>query len=277
MPSRVPRKVSTSIFKTTRVAAMAGRSYTLHARRRVGPDFALSPRGHRAVIPITEDPRWRKNHAAKEVPMPQRSRRTQRFPRLTLLTLLALSAPVIAQERAGTLSGRITDPNGNPLPGARVHVEPRGLDATTNSQGRFALSGLPAGHATAEISCVGFASEKKEVDLAPGRGTSLDAQLQLDLSVSETVTVTTSRSRGEVEALNQQKSAPNLVNVLPAEIITSLPNTNVADAIGRLPSVSLERDEGEGKYVQIRGTEPRLWNFEINGRHIPSPHSAAAH
>jgi outer membrane receptor for ferrienterochelin and colicin len=40
-------------------------------------------------------------------------------------------------------------------------------------------------------------------------------------------------------------------------VITSLPNTNVADAIGRLPSVSLERDEGEGKYVQVRGLEPR--------------------
>jgi hypothetical protein len=35
--------------------------------------------------------------------------------------------------------------------------------------------------------------------------------------------------------------------VLPNEVITSLPNTNIADAVGRLPSVSLERDEGEGQ------------------------------
>jgi len=55
------------------------------------------------------------------------------------------------------------------------------------------------------------------------------------------------------------------MQVLPAEVITSLPNTNIADAIGRLPSVSLERDEGEGKYIQIRGTEPRLSNVTING------------
>jgi TonB-dependent receptor len=50
-----------------------------------------------------------------------------------------------------------------------------------------------------------------------------------------------------------------------------LPNTNVADAVGRAPSVSLERDEGEGKYVQIRGTEPRLSNVTINGVNVPSP------
>jgi len=54
--------------------------------------------------------------------------------------------------------------------------------------------------------------------------------------------------------------------VLPAEVITSLPNTNIADAVGRLPSVSLERDEGEGKYVQVRGTEPRLTNLTLGRR-----------
>jgi TonB-dependent receptor len=45
----------------------------------------------------------------------------------------------------------------------------------------------------------------------------------------------------------------------------------MADALGRLPSVTLERDEGEGKYVQIRGTEPRLTNTTIDGVDVPSP------
>jgi outer membrane receptor protein involved in Fe transport len=35
--------------------------------------------------------------------------------------------------------------------------------------------------------------------------------------------------------------------------------------------VSLERDEGEGKYVQIRGTEPRLSNVTIDSIPVPSP------
>jgi TonB-dependent receptor len=64
------------------------------------------------------------------------------------------------------------------------------------------------------------------------------------------------------------------VQVLPAQVINSLPNFNIADAIGRVPSVTLERDEGEGKYVQIRGTEPRLSNVTINGVHVPSPEGA---
>src|ERR1700724_2279460 len=73
-----------------------------------------------------------------------------------------------------------------------------------------------------------------------------------------------------MEAINIERTADNIVQVLPSRVITSLPNTNVADAIGRLPSVSLERDEGEGKYVQIRGTEPRLSSLTINGVNVPS-------
>jgi len=73
--------------------------------------------------------------------------------------------------------------------------------------------------------------------------------------------------------LNRERTADNILQVLPYDVITSLPNTNIADAVGRLPSVSLERDEGEGKYVQIRGTEPRLSNVTVDGVHLPSPES----
>src|SRR5207253_1640252 len=79
------------------------------------------------------------------------------------------------------------------------------------------------------------------------------------------------RGHGEAEAINRERTADNILQVLPSEVITSLPNANVADAIGRLPSVTLERDEGEGKYVQIRGTEPRLSNVTIDGINVPSP------
>ncbi len=63
------------------------------------------------------------------------------------------------------------------------------------------------------------------------------------------------------------------MQVLTSDVIRSLPNANMADALGRLPSVTLERDEGEGKYVQVRGTEPRLTSVTINGTNVPSPES----
>jgi len=85
------------------------------------------------------------------------------------------------------------------------------------------------------------------------------------------VLVTAPRASGEAEAVNRERTADNILQVLPADVIRSLPNANMADALGRLPSVTIERDEGEGKYVQIRGTEPRLANLTIDGVNIPSP------
>src|SRR6202035_36399 len=134
----------------------------------------------------------------------------------------------------------------------------------------FTISDLLPNKYTLTISYVGFKTLSKEVTVTSGTAANVDAVLDIG-TVNEEVIVRGERERGEVEALNRERTADNIVQVLPAEVITSLPNTNIADAVGRMPSVSLERDEGEGKYVQIRGTEPRLSNVTIDGVNVPSP------
>ncbi len=73
------------------------------------------------------------------------------------------------------------------------------------------------------------------------------------------------------QAINEQRTSDNILDVMPEGVIQSLPNENIADVVGRMPGVSLERDEGEGKYVQIRGTEPRLNNTTVDGVELPAP------
>jgi TonB-dependent receptor len=192
------------------------------------------------------------------------------------LVLFAISfnvlwlTPVSAQERKATIKGQATDTNHDPLVGARVELQPLGQTAVTNAQGQFTIPDLAPGKYTVTISYVGFKPFSKEVTVASGGTATVDGELHIE-TVSEQVIVRGERERGEIEALNREETADNIVQVLPAEVIVSLPNTNIADAVGRLPSVSLERDEGEGKYVQVRGTEPRLTNVTIDGVHVPSP------
>lgn len=187
---------------------------------------------------------------------------------LTITLLCVFSA--LAQERKGTISGRVTDPDNHALQGARVEMQPKGQMAVSDAQGQFTITDVETGNYTLTVSSVGFAPFSAPVSVAAGAVARVDALLQIG-QVSEVVEVRAERQRGEVEALNRERTADNIVQVLPSEVIRSLPNTNVADAVGRLPSVSLERDEGEGKYVQIRGTEPRLSNVTINGVHVSSP------
>ncbi len=171
------------------------------------------------------------------------------FSFLGIFLLLGFSS--YGQERKGTISGHVTDVNHDALVGARVEVQPSGFAVTTDAQGGFTISDLLPGKYTLAVTYVGFKPFSKDVTVAAGV-TNADAMLDIE-SVNDQVIVRGERERGEVEAINREMNADNIVQVLPAEVITSLPNTNIADAVGRLPSVSLERDEGEGKYVQIRG------------------------
>jgi TonB-dependent receptor len=168
------------------------------------------------------------------------------------------------------LRGHVSDQTNSVLPGARVKIDPNGQTAVTDTNGDFAIYGLPAGQYTVTISYLGFNSFTQQVNVTAETPVIVTAALQVQNAKQE-VTVYAGRESGQVEALNRQMTADNILQVLPSEVIESLPNTNIADAVGRMPSVSLERDEGEGKYVQIRGTEPRLSNVTIDGIHLPSP------
>jgi len=192
------------------------------------------------------------------------------FSLVTLLLSMLWASPTNAQERKAAITGHATDTNHDPLVGAKVELQPLGQTAVTDAQGAFKIADLAPGEYTLTILYVGFTPYTKKITVASGGTAIVDAELQIE-TVTEQVIVRGERERGEIEALNREQTADNIVQVLPAEVIVSLPNANIADALGRLPSVSLERDEGEGKYVQIRGTEPRLSNVTIDGVHVPSP------
>jgi len=185
-----------------------------------------------------------------------------------LSTLLITAA--LAQSGKGVISGRTADSAGGTLQGARITVQPGGYSTVSNGQGEFTITDLPPGDYEVTVAYVGFSSLTTKVTVAAGNVARVDAVLKV-ASVNEEIVVTAERPHAEAEAINRERTADNILDVLPSEVITSLPNANVADALGRMPGVTLERDEGEGKYVQIRGTEPRLNNVTIDGINVPSP------
>jgi TonB-dependent receptor len=197
-------------------------------------------------------------------------RSSQCFVALFLLEVLFALSPAVAQVDRGIISGTVTDSTGAVLPGALVELQQKGPSAVSDAQGHFLISNLLPGSYTLMVSYVGFSHFETSVTVTGGQIAHVNAALTVETQ-SQSITVNGDRQLGEVEAINIERTADNIVQVLPSKVITSLPNTNVADAVGRLPSVSLERDEGEGKYLQIRGTEPRLSNVTVDGINLPSP------
>jgi outer membrane receptor protein involved in Fe transport len=190
---------------------------------------------------------------------------------LTAVFIAAIFAPgaLYSQSGKATIAGLVKDTSGAVLPGASIELDPLASPTTSNGQGEFLLTGLEPGTYKVNISFVGFESYSTSLTLAAGQLAHLDVSLKVAANKQE-VEVYAGREYGVAEAINRTRAAENILQVLPAEVVMSLPNANIADALGRMPSVSIERDEGEGKYVQIRGTEPRLSNTMVDGVTIPS-------
>jgi TonB-dependent receptor len=185
-----------------------------------------------------------------------------------LLTGYASSAAGV--DTKGTIAGRVVDSSGAILQGAQIQLRSKGLAVASDERGEFSFADLAPGSYTVQVSYVGFKALETDVTVAAGEVKRVDVHLEVSSRADEVI-VTAERPRGEDEAINRTRTADNLVQVIPAEVITSLPNANVADALGRLPSITLERIEGEGVYVFVRGTEARLTNVTIDGITIPSP------
>ena len=187
-----------------------------------------------------------------------------------LFLFLFASIAGLSQSGKGVISGVVEDTAGAVLQGAKVTLQPQVRPITTDGQGEFTVTEVNPGTYAVTVSYVGFDTYSGSVTVVAGQTAHIDAVLKIG-KVSDQVIVTADRPFGEAEAINLTLAAENILQVLTSDVIVSLPNANIADALGRMASVTIERDEGEGKYVQIRGTEPRLSNTMIDGVTIPSP------
>ena len=91
-------------------------------------------------------------------------------------------------------------------------------------------------------------------------------------AVSELV-VTASRpiAESEAAALRTQKASDSLVAVAASDSVGRLPDQNIAQAASRLPGVAVERDQGQARYVSLRGA-PNYWTtLSFDGINVVSP------
>ncbi len=191
---------------------------------------------------------------------------------LIVLIIVTIGAHValFGEVQKQILSGRVTDTAGAVLQGARIELTPNAGSVVSDKQGEFVIPNLAPGAYQVTISFVGFKPFSQTITITDGQPARLDAVMVV-ASATQEILVTATDAHGDAEAINRIDTSENILNVLTNDQIMSLPNADVADALGRLMGVTLERDEGEGKYVQIRGTEPRLSNTTIDGVLAPSP------
>jgi TonB-dependent receptor len=180
-----------------------------------------------------------------------------------------LFAACFVQAQSGVLSGQISDPSG-PLPAASVSVPGvKGASTTTDLQGKFTLS-VPAGTYTVQISFVGYKTEQRTADVKNGLLTNMGTILLSENTSLDQLVVRSTYAQGERKALSMRKNATAIMDVVSADGVGKLPDRNAAEAVQRMPGVSIDRDQGEGRYVTVRGT-PSQWSATtVNGDRLPA-------
>jgi TonB-dependent receptor len=190
---------------------------------------------------------------------------------LLLVLLVIISSGMLRAQSSFILSGKVLDnQSGDPLPGATVLIENTGQGVTTSLDGTFVLSNIKKQQVTLTISFIGYERSSLSHDFSEKRKAQYTIRLNPSATELEQVKVE-AESEGQVRAFIQQKEAANIKNIVSAEQIEQFPDMNAAEAMQRIPGITLQRDQGEGRYVQLRGTPPELTNFNINGEQIPSP------
>ena len=101
--------------------------------------------------------------------------------KLRLLLLLVLGVVcsfgvAMAQSNTGTVSGTVVDSKNEGLPGVTVLIEGTTLGSSTNVDGTYSISGVPAGAHTLVISFVGYATSRQPITVTAGRNTAVAPQ-----------------------------------------------------------------------------------------------------
>lgn len=207
---------------------------------------------------------------------------TRRERMLVAVSALVLLTPGAALAQAGgaqaaaasvstvqnTVTGHVANEAGSPLPGARVTVRELGVTVSTDRQGRYVLASLPAGQVTIDVDYLGLPSASRTVTVAAGAPTIADIVLSSAVEVDEVVIVG-SLTDGVARAMNQQRTADNTTNVVSSDSIGRFPDSNIAEALQRVPGIGVERDQGEGNFVSLRGSPAAFTSITVDGVSIP--------
>lgn len=188
-----------------------------------------------------------------------------------VISLLLLLPTLNFAQTIHSISGAVLEAGSDePLIGASVSIVGTTLGEITDVDGKFALQNIQGSNVVINISYLGYDPQSKALDLSQNPNPKLIIRLRPSAVQLATVEVQ-GQAEGTIRAMIEQKQAENIKNVISAEQIASFPDMNAAEVMQRIPGITLQRDQGEGRYVQLRGTPPQLTTFNINGEQIPSP------
>ena len=181
------------------------------------------------------------------------------------IAAIALSA---APALAGDVTGVVIDASETvALQSAVVRIPRLNRQVTTQRDGSFRIADLPAGTWTVEARYVGVPVETQVVEV-PEDGA---VTANFLLGDEDANILVYGQRANQANALSREYASDTVVDVLTRDAIGQFPDQNVAESLRRLPGVNVLNDQGEGRFVAVRGLDPNLNATSVNGVRLPAP------
>jgi hypothetical protein len=194
--------------------------------------------------------------------------RTVRF---IIASLFAVASSAL---HAGVISGTVTDADGfRALAGAEVELEELGRRARADAAGQFRFADVAPGEYTVRARYAGAEPATRTVRVDDASGSAVTVNLKLGEAtedILESVLVVGQRAN-LTSAISRQRSADVVQSVLTRDAIGQFPDQNVAESVRRASGVNVLNDQGEGRFIAVRGLSPDLNAASINGVRVPAP------
>jgi TonB-linked SusC/RagA family outer membrane protein len=180
---------------------------------------------------------------------------------LVLATAVSL-VPALLVAQTATVQGTVTDAvTGAPIPETRVSVTGTALQAVTDVQGAYRITGVRAGPATLQVRRIGYRTVELRVVLVAGQTYAGDAQLQTSVVSLDEVVVT-----GTAGELKRRAQAATVSDIGVADIVPVAPVATVAQVLqSRVPGVSVvgaAGSAGTSSQIRVRGASSISLNNE---------------
>jgi TonB-dependent receptor len=165
----------------------------------------------------------------------------------------------------GRLKGSVVDSSTNEmLVGADVVLQGTSIGAATDIEGNYVVNAIPPGKYIVKCSYIGYKEKQTSVIISNDKTSELNFRLSVNVVRGKEVVVI-GQALGQAAAINQQINSDRIVDVVSQEKIQSLPDANAAEALGRLPGISVVRTGGEASQIILGGLSENFATITMDG------------
>ncbi len=188
----------------------------------------------------------------------------------TTCAAFALAAGISSPAIAGDVSGFVYDGTETvALQAVELRIEELNRRATTERDGSYYFDDVPEGEYTLVANYIGAEPVRQTISV-PAQGV---ARLNFLIGGDNAAILVVGQSANQASALSRKRAADGVSDVLTRDAIGQFPDQNVAESLRRLPGINVLNDQGEGRFVSVRGLDPELNATSLNGVRLPSPES----